>query len=244
MTDTPLNAGASWMIPSGALLEDFNDPEYRDIFVSEHVRTRLALLIRALREQRGWSQAEMGRRLGKPQSVVARLENPDYRVSLQTVFEVAAAFGLPVYIDMPEWDEWFRLMGKLSERDLQRRSFDPTQLQNQSPSPATTAIGTFYCDAGHFDVSTYFHASDNVTRGTAMGSAGFQAAGASLGINSATVLNGYEPSEATQQQGTMIVVGQVGGSITINTTSGPITIGTATNSSGEYPVIGSVANVG
>lgn len=122
MEDTPSNVG-SFPIPSGVLLEEFNDPEFRDIFVADHVRTRLALLMRSLREQRGWSQAEMGRRLGKPQSVVARLENPDYRISLQTVFEVAAAFGLPVYIDMPEWDDWFRLMSKLSERDLQRSSF-------------------------------------------------------------------------------------------------------------------------
>jgi transcriptional regulator with XRE-family HTH domain len=139
MTDTPLNAGF-FPIPNGPLLEEFNDPEFRDIFVSEHVRTRLALLIRALREQRGWSQTEMGRRLGKPQSVVARLENPDYKLSLQTVFEVAAAFGLPVYVDMPEWDEWFRLMGKLSQRDLERRSFDAKRLAGYRQSPSNTVL--------------------------------------------------------------------------------------------------------
>jgi len=105
------------------------DDEFRDGFVADHVRTRLALLIRALREQNGWSQAEFGRRLRKPQSVVSRLEGPDYgRLSLQTLFEVAAAFKLPIYIDMPDWDEWFRLMEDMSSRNLSRRSFDPDHL--------------------------------------------------------------------------------------------------------------------
>src|SRR5882672_162693 len=89
-------------IPNREFLEELRDPVFRDEFVADHVRTRIALLIRTLREQRGWSQAKLGRRLGKPQSVVSRLEDPDYgRLSSQTIFEVAAAFGLPVYIDMP-----------------------------------------------------------------------------------------------------------------------------------------------
>jgi transcriptional regulator with XRE-family HTH domain len=91
----------------------------------EHLRTRLALLFRELREQRGWSQAEFGRRFGKPQSVVSRLEDPDYgRLSLQTIFEVAAAYDLPVYIDLPNWDEWFRLTEDMSSRNLRRQAFD------------------------------------------------------------------------------------------------------------------------
>jgi len=96
--------------------------------VADQVRTRLALLIRALREQRGWSQAEFGQRLGKPQSVVSRLEDPDYKTSLQSCFEVAAALGLPLYVDMPNWDEWFSLMDDMSSRGFRREPFNADRL--------------------------------------------------------------------------------------------------------------------
>jgi transcriptional regulator with XRE-family HTH domain len=116
-------------IPNLGFLRELQDDDRRNGFVADHLRTRTALLIRTLREQRGWSQAELGRRLDKPQSVVSRLEDPDYgKVTLKTLFEVAAAFDLPLYIDMPDWDEWFRLMSDMSSRNLRRDSFNTTNL--------------------------------------------------------------------------------------------------------------------
>lgn len=136
-------AGSS--IPSQNFLRELEDDDRRDGFVAAHVRTRIALLIRALREQpeRQWSQAELGRRLGKPQSVVSRLEDPDYgKLTLQTLFEVAAAFKLPLYINMPNWDEWFHLMSDMSGHNLQRRGFDLHQLAAlANQSDANIALG-------------------------------------------------------------------------------------------------------
>lgn len=79
---------------------------YRRSYVSNEVRMSLAHQIIALREQRGWSQKDLADRMGTQQSVISRLENPDYgRVSLKTIIKVADAFDVGFvgrYCSFPE----------------------------------------------------------------------------------------------------------------------------------------------
>jgi hypothetical protein len=123
--------GSPW---SEAFVCRLTDKEVRDEFVADQIRTRVALLVRALREQpeRDWSQADLGKKMGKPQNVVSRLEDPDYgKMNLQTLLETAAAFELPLWIDMPEWEDWLMKIRDIPKTGFKRNSFDAGRLVRQ-----------------------------------------------------------------------------------------------------------------
>jgi|GraSoi2013_100cm_1033763.scaffolds.fasta_scaffold34308_2 transcriptional regulator with XRE-family HTH domain len=123
--------GSPW---SEEFVRQLSDKEVRREFVADQIRARIALLIRSLREQpdRDWTQAELGERAGKPQNVISRFEDPNYgKMSLQSLFDLAAAFDLPVWIDMPEWKDWFELINDVPNRATRRSGFDLDKLVEQ-----------------------------------------------------------------------------------------------------------------
>src|SRR5437763_6444091 len=96
MEDEPVFAISS--LPK-KLLQKLLRKGYRDAYVAEHVRRGIAYQIRALRDQRGWNQGKLSQKLGKPQSVVSRMEDPGYgKLSVQSLLEVASTFDVALQV--------------------------------------------------------------------------------------------------------------------------------------------------
>jgi predicted XRE-type DNA-binding protein len=82
-----------------ALWQKLRQKNYRDAYVAEHVRQGIARQIRALRNQRAWNQGRLSQLLGKPQSVVSRLEDPSYgKVTVQTLLDLASVFDVALQV--------------------------------------------------------------------------------------------------------------------------------------------------
>lgn len=66
------------------------DKSFRHAFALEFVKNSIPSQIRALREERGWTQADLGKAVNKPRNVITRLENPNSNIpNLLTMLEIA-----------------------------------------------------------------------------------------------------------------------------------------------------------
>jgi transcriptional regulator with XRE-family HTH domain len=71
-------------------LQKFLDGPYRASYLEAHVKGGIAYQIQALREKLGLNQTEFGVLIGKPQSVISRLESTEYgAVNVNTLLEIA-----------------------------------------------------------------------------------------------------------------------------------------------------------
>lgn len=74
-----------------------SDPELREMIAEENVNVRVARLIHDARVRAGLTQAELARRIGTKQPVIARLEDADYAGhSLTMLQRIASALDLQI----------------------------------------------------------------------------------------------------------------------------------------------------
>jgi transcriptional regulator with XRE-family HTH domain len=98
---------------------------YRDAYVAEQVKTGLPFQIRALREQRGWSQSELGDNTGMRQNAISRLEKPDYgSLTVNTLLRLASAFDVALLIKFVPFRKLLDEFGDLSTEALEVDAFD------------------------------------------------------------------------------------------------------------------------
>ena len=95
------------------------DPQARKAFVAEEIASRLPMKIRSLRIAQGLSQQQLARRMGKKQTWVSKLEDPNYAgFSLRTLLEMACALEVGLEVDFVAFSRLLDRALNFSEADL------------------------------------------------------------------------------------------------------------------------------
>ncbi|MEO5729093.1 MAG: type II toxin-antitoxin system HicB family antitoxin [Byssovorax sp.] len=70
----------------------------RRVHITISPKLVLALHFRSMRSERGWSQAEIAKRVGVSQQQIAKLEDPDANPTIETIMKVAHAFDMDLMV--------------------------------------------------------------------------------------------------------------------------------------------------
>ncbi len=117
------------------LWKSLENKEYRRAFIADD--TGLAFQIKMLRDKKGWTQAELGKRAGgKKQETISQWENPNYgKYSLSTLKDLAIAFDVGLSMRFAPFSELVQWNCNLTAERLAPPSFDEEEHAQYQPSP-------------------------------------------------------------------------------------------------------------
>lgn len=77
------------------LAHEFEDHEYAHVYIQSHVLDRLAMQVRAVRNQRGLNQTQLAELSGIGQGKISKIETGDFEsLNLKTLFKLAEALDV------------------------------------------------------------------------------------------------------------------------------------------------------
>lgn len=107
------------------LLKKLTKKAYRDAYSEESVKTSLPFQIKAMREQRDWSQAILGKKTDMKQNAVSRLESAEYgNLSINTLIRLANAFDCGLLVKFVPFSRLVREFEDVSPSALEVSGFD------------------------------------------------------------------------------------------------------------------------
>lgn len=115
------------------LRKQFADAKFRHGYLARSVRSFLAAQIRSLRG--GISQGDFGKRIGKPQSVVSRLENQGTTVNIQTLIDIANKLDLGLSVRFVDFPTFVRQAEDHSMAAIAPAAYSTYAMQAAFPEP-------------------------------------------------------------------------------------------------------------
>ena len=88
------------------IVASLQDKDYRDAFVAAEISTTVPFQIREMRNDRGWTQAQLADQTGQDQPTMCKFENPDYaQFSITSLKRLAAAFDVALIVKFVPFSE-------------------------------------------------------------------------------------------------------------------------------------------
>ena len=79
----------------------------REAYVEAELVNGLAHQIRIIRQQRGWSQKELAKRVGTTQTTISRLEDPSYgKYSIRTLLALGKVFDVALFVRYMQFSQF------------------------------------------------------------------------------------------------------------------------------------------
>lgn len=104
--------------------------ERRRSFVDAELANGIAHQVRILRQQRGWTQAELAKRLKTTQGTVSRIEDPSYgRVSVKTLLDLSSAFDIGLFVRFMPFTKLLEATKDLSPSSFEAESYEEESLK-------------------------------------------------------------------------------------------------------------------
>jgi hypothetical protein len=128
-----------------SLVGKMHDKRYRDNYVVAHTRRVLAQQMRNFRGE--LPQGEFGELIGKRQTVVSRLENPNYGAwQLRTMFEIASKCNVAVFVRFVDFPTFLKYTNDLSDEALHPESYREEAMDEFVAYE--TAVNEFFITSG------------------------------------------------------------------------------------------------
>jgi transcriptional regulator with XRE-family HTH domain len=110
------------------LIKELRNKDYRETYAEQHVNSAIAAQISMIREQRGFTQSDLAKILGKQQPAISRLENVNNGHTVETLRQVANALDCWLSIRLESWGSLVKDVEDFSMESLRRDRFEDDPL--------------------------------------------------------------------------------------------------------------------
>ncbi len=130
---------------SARLAAKMGDKPYRHSYVASHTRQFLARQMRELRGEQ--SQSEFGTTIDRQQTVVSRMEDPNYgKWTLQTLFDVAEKLDVALFVRFVDFPTFLNLTEDISDRSARPEPYRQEAVARQTVASARNSALQAFLD--------------------------------------------------------------------------------------------------